>query len=194
MSEVLDRHSRMPRKYVPGEERERDPETGQLVAMAPELKQAILDDVKPMLLSGATLDQIAAKHNIAPRTLDYWLAAMPEEYKEIRKQWIDMKLVTSERLVIDSKDPFQLAKGREWFRIASWYAERRDPERYADKRELTVKTDEPQTDEQVRAKIQQLEAKLNIRTIEHKPEQNEQRNEAERPNALIAPALEASPS
>jgi hypothetical protein len=70
-------------------------------------------------------------------------------------------------MMVDAEDPFRLAKGRELFRAAIFYAERRDPERYADKKEITHKTDEPTTPEQVREKIQQLEAKLGIKVIEH---------------------------
>jgi transposase-like protein len=171
MTDVLDRHSRMPRKYEPGDQQPKDEVTGQFLAYPQEVKQAVLNDVRPMLLGGANLEKIAAKHGVAISTLNYWLAQLGEEYKEIRKQWLDSKLSDSEARMVEAKDPFQLAKGRELARLAMWYAERRDPERYADKRELTVKTDEPTTPEQVREKISQLEAKLGIRTIEHKPEQ-----------------------
>lgn len=177
MTDVLDRHSRMPRKFVTGEEQPKD-ESGQFVGMPAERKDSILADVKPMLMSGATLDQIAEKHQIGKTTLDYWLAQLGEEYREIRKQWLDSKLVRAENRMETAADPFQLAKGRELARMAMWYAERRDPERYADKREITHKTDEPTSPEQVRDKIKQLEAKLGIRVIEQQAEQEEQKQAA----------------
>ena len=170
MSEVLERHSRMPRKYLAtGEEQPRDEENGRFDAIPFERKAACLADVKPMLLDGATLNQIATKHKVHPRTLDFWLAQMPDEYREIRKQWIDYKLTDAEERMVTAPDPFQLAKGRELARLAMWRAERRDPERYADKRELTVKTDEPTTPEAVRQRISELEERLGIRTIESPP-------------------------
>lgn len=165
---ILDKNSRMPRKYLAdGSERPRDQSTGRLLEIDQEKKSAVLADVKPMLMGGATLDQIADKHQVAKSTLDYWLAQLGDEYKEIRKQWLDSKLVSAEERMETAGDPFQLAKGRELARMAMWYAERRDPERYADKREIKHTTDEPQTPEQVREKIEQLEAKLGIRVIEH---------------------------
>lgn len=156
----------MPRKFVSGDEQPRDDITGQYQPIPEDRKQACLSDVKPMLLTGATLVQVAAKHQIHPRTLDFWLAQLGDEYKEVRKQWIDYKLNSAEGMMEDASDPFKLAKGRELARMAMWRAERRDPERYADKREITHKTDEPQTPDQVREKIKQLEAKLGIRVIE----------------------------
>ena len=162
----------MPRKYLAdGQEKPQDKETGQFLEIPQDRKAMILADVRPMLMGGATLDQIAEKHQIGKSTLDYWLAQLGEEYRELRKQWLDSKLVKAENRMETATDPFQLAKGRELARMAMWYAERRDPERYADKRELTVKTDDPTTPEQVREKITQLEAKLGIRTIEHKEQQ-----------------------
>lgn len=163
----------MPRKYlVTGEERPRD-EKGAFVELPAERKNEVLAAVKPMLMAGATLPEIAAHFGIASRTLDYWLAQLGDEYKEIRRQWVDIKLAAAEEKMETAPDPFQLAKGRELFRAASWYAERRDPERYADKRELTVKSDEPQTPEQVRERIRQLEERLGIRTIQHEQNENE---------------------
>lgn len=169
---ILEKNSRMPRKYelATGEPREHDVETGRFLEIPAERKQACLADVKPMLLAGATLDQIAEKHQVGKSTLDFWLAQMPEEYREVRKQWLDNKLVSAESRMETAADPFQLAKGRELARMAMWYAERRDPERYADKRELTVKQDEPTSPEAIRSKIEQLEARLGVKTVEALPQ------------------------
>lgn len=156
----------MPRKYLAtGEPQERSEETGQFLPIPAEKKAEILQALKTELLNGGTLESISLKYDIAPRTLSYWCAQLGDEYREIRKQWIDAKLVDAESMMHEAADPFKLAKGRELFRAASWYAERRDPERYADKRELTVKSDEPQTPEAIRDRISQLESKLGVRTI-----------------------------
>lgn len=165
MSEVLERHSRMPRKYLASGEPQERSEVGQFAPIPEDRKAACLADVRPTLLAGGTLDDVAAKHQVHPRTLDFWLAQMPEEHRETIKQWVDYKLTSSEERMETAKDPFELAKGRELARLAMWRAERRDPGRYADKRELTVKQDEPTTPEAIRAKIEQLEARLGVRII-----------------------------
>ena len=171
MSEVLERHSRMPRKYLAtGEPQPRSEEDGQFLPIDEDKKTKILNALRDELLSGGTLHSIATKYQVAPRTLSYWCAQLGDEYREIRKRWLDAKLVDAEVMMHEATDPFKLAKGRELFRAASWYAERRDPERYADKRELTVKTDEPQTPEAVRQRITELEERLGIKTIEHQKE------------------------
>ena len=170
MSEVLERHSRMPRKYLATGEPQSRSEEGQFLPIAEDRKAEVLKSLKAELLSGGTLESIANKYQIAIRTLSYWCAQLGDEYREIRKQWLDAKLVNAETMMYEATDPFKLAKGRELFRAASWYAERRDPERYADKRELTVKTDEPQTPEAVRQRITELEERLGIKTIEHQKE------------------------
>jgi hypothetical protein len=179
MSEVLNQHSRMPRKYLAdGTPQPRDEGSGRFLAISDERKEACLADVRPMLMSGATLDDIAAKHQVAPKTLDLWLAQIPEEHKETIRQWIDYKLVSSEERMENATDPFQLAKGRELARLAMWRAERRDPGRYADKRELTVKQDEPTTPEAIRERIGLLEQRLGVRVIDHKPDTQETQQEA----------------
>ena len=157
----------MPRKYLAdGEPQERDKE-GHFLPIPEDKKLAVIKGLGHALLTGETLESYAGKHEVSVRTLKYWCAQLGDEYKDIRRQWLDAKLVDAEQMMVDASDPFKLAKGRELFRAAIFYAERRDPERYADKREITHKTDDPTTPEQVRDKITQLEAKLGIRVIEH---------------------------
>jgi hypothetical protein len=160
----------MPRKYLAtGEPQERAEENGQFLPIPEDKKAEILGALKAELLAGGTLESIANKYEVSPRTLSYWCAQLGDEYREIRKHWIDAKLTDAEVMMQEAIDPFKLAKGRELFRAASWYAERRDPERYADKRELTVKSDEPQTPEAIRDRITQLEQRLGVKTIEALP-------------------------
>lgn len=135
-----------------------------------ERKAEILGALKTELLSGGTMEKIAAKFDISPRTLNYWCAQLGDEYTEIRKQWLDSKLADSEDRMASATDPFKLAQGRELARLAMWWAERRDPARYADKRELTVKNDEPTTPEAIRKKIDELEGRLGVKTIEALPQ------------------------
>jgi hypothetical protein len=169
MSDVLDRHSRMPRKYLATGEPQGQDENGQFLPIPADRKAEILAALKTELMSGGTMESIAHKYEVSARTLSYWCAQLGDEYREIRKQWLDAKLVDAEVMMLEASDPFKLAKGRELFRAASWYAERRDPERYADKRELTVKSDEPQTPEAIRERISALEQRLGVKTIEAEP-------------------------
>ena len=173
MSEVLNQHSRMPRKFVTGEDQSRDEVNGRFMPVPEDKRAGIMAGLRAALLNGETMEDYAVRHEVAPRTLKYWCAQLGDEYRDIRKQWVDARLVDAEELMQEATDPFKLAKGRELFRAASWYAERRDPERYADKRELTVKNDEPTTPEAIKDKISQLEAKLGVRVIEHKPEEQQ---------------------
>ena len=91
-----------------------------------EVIQAIPDQV----MAGMTLDQIAAHHNVPKSTLCLWLHHMGDEYKELRNTWLDLMLIKSTEAIDSAKDPLELARGREQFRYATWYAERRDPNRY----------------------------------------------------------------
>ena len=165
MSEVLEKHSRMPRKYDP-EKQGQNPENGRFLPTVPEeTRLAILEDTKHRIFGGERLMDIAAHHGIPPRTLDYWLAQLGDNYKQLRRAWLDSKLTSAEEMIADASDPLVLAKGRELFKCASWYAERRDPERYAPKQEITHKNDEPQTPEAIRERISTLEGKLGVRVI-----------------------------
>lgn len=165
MSEVIDKHSRMPRKFVSGEVQPKS-DTGQFLAIPEDKKALVIQGLSQALLTGDTLESYAAKHEISPRTLNYWCAQLGEEYREIRKRWLDTKLTGAEEMMETASDPFKLAKGRELARLAMWYAERRDPERYSEKREITHKTDEPQTPEAIKERIAMLEGKLGVRVIE----------------------------
>lgn len=136
---ILEKHSRLPRKYTPGKA-PRATKPG--IAVAPELKAKILEDAKVQIMAGHTLVSIAEKHGIAERTLEYWLAAMGEEYKELREAWIDNMLAEARELLKnpgeDDKAPLRLAKARELWKSATWYAERRDRNRYGQEQAQSV--------------------------------------------------------
>ena len=57
-----------------------------------------------------------------------------EEYREIRQLWIDNILAEAKEEIDNVTDNFPLARARERWRIATWYAERRDSERYGGQR------------------------------------------------------------
>jgi transposase-like protein len=164
--EVVNKHSRMPRKWSPAK-LPRDPKTGRMLSSVPEDKKLqIIEEAKRRIIEDhSRLDEIAADHGISPRLLDYWMAGLGEEYRALRRAWLDRKLVESEENIAVSEDPFNLAKARELRKCAEWYAERRDPERYGQKQEITHKQDEPTDPQEIRKKIEELESKLGVKTI-----------------------------
>lgn len=98
----------------------------------PERKAAILEDAKQLILQDQSIDQIAAKHGISHSTLYLWLHALGDEYKALREAWLDGMLLEAGELLKHADDPLSLARGRELWRRATWYAERRDRARYGD--------------------------------------------------------------
>ena len=132
MSEVIQKHSRLPRKIDPSNATKRLTKQGKAVPQ--EKRELILADAKQQIMAGLTLSQIAQKHGIAERTLEYWLSAMGEEYEELRRAWIDNMLAEARELLRDVGEDglaaLRLARARELWRSATWYAERRDRARY----------------------------------------------------------------
>lgn len=115
-------------------------------------KAVILADAKVQIMEGLTLAQIAHKHGIGERTLDTWLHGLGEEYVELRQAWVDKMLMEAGKEIEDSLAPIvtengeeiidqygqkvertdnqRLARARELWKRATWYAERRDRARY----------------------------------------------------------------
>ena len=100
-----------------------------------EVKEAILEDAKKRILEGATLAQIASSHGIDTKTLNTWLISLGDEYKELREAWIDNMLIEAKSELDNAADVFPLARAREQWKAATWYAERRDAQRYGQKTE-----------------------------------------------------------
>lgn len=113
--------------------------TKQGKAVPAEAKKRVLEDAKQAILAGEQIDQIAARHGIAPRTLDYWLNSLGDEYKELRQLWVDSMLQEAGDILKDNNQEYRekdadaglrLARARELWKRATWYAERRDRARY----------------------------------------------------------------
>lgn len=111
--------------------------TAQGKAVSPDVRQTVLEDAKARILKGETLLQIAESHGIAKRTLEYWLANLGDEYKELRQLWVDNLLAEAGELLEEDKEnattqerALRLARARELWKRATWYAERRDRARY----------------------------------------------------------------
>jgi len=103
-------------------------------AVSKEAKEIVLADARQLIPAGATIAEIAAKHGIAERTLEYWLASLGDEYQELRQLWIDNLLQEAGDLLKDTREDanagLRLARARELWKRATWYAERRDRARY----------------------------------------------------------------
>lgn len=97
----------------------------------------ILEDAKQSIMSGQTLAQIAERYNISSRTLSTWLASMGDEYQHIREVWIDNMLLDAAENINNALDQLQLARAREQFKVAQFYADRRD-RRYMPQQQVTT--------------------------------------------------------
>ena len=119
-------------------------------------KAEILEDAKEKIMQGHTLAQIALHHGIGLRTLETWLHKLGEDYVELRAAWVDSLLMDAgqeiedtltpvitndgkvltdkEGKVVKAVDKERVARARELWKRATWYAERRD-QRYAAKTE-----------------------------------------------------------
>ncbi|TFH08038.1 MAG: hypothetical protein E4H07_08280 [Nitrosomonadales bacterium] len=94
-------------------------------------KQLILEDAKKSILKNYTLEEIAVSHGISKRRLISWLMSLGEEYRELRRQlWIDNMLEEAKKEIDNATAPFPLAKANAKWEAATWYAERKDQQRY----------------------------------------------------------------
>jgi len=97
-------------------------------------KQLILEDAKERILENHTLEQIAQSHKITKRTLNTWLMSLGEEYQELRQLCIDNMLAEALDDIDNATDNFPLARANSKWKAATWYAERRDQQRYGGNR------------------------------------------------------------
>jgi len=93
-------------------------------------KQTILEDAKERILKNHTLEQIAKSHGITKRTLNTWLMSLGDEYLELRQHCIDNMLAEALEEIDNSDSNFPLARANSKWKAATWYAERRDQQRY----------------------------------------------------------------
>lgn len=127
--------------------------------IATERRAAIVAAAKEEILHGSSsLAEIAEKHGIARRTLQYWLAQLGDEYETLRKAWIDNLLVDAGEELEAAGDGLRLARARELWRRATWYAERRDCARYGQKQELNVNVQGDWGERLRRAKARTIDA------------------------------------
>jgi len=93
-------------------------------------KERILEDAKNRILKNHTLEQIAKSHGITKRTLNTWLMSLGDEYQELRQLCIDNMLAEALDEIDNATEHFPLARANSKWRAATWYAERRDQQRY----------------------------------------------------------------
>jgi len=97
-------------------------------------KQLILEDAKERILKNHTLEQIAKTHGITKRTLNTWLMSLGDEYQELRQLCIDNMLAEALEEIDNSDSNFPFARANSKWKAATWYAERRDQQRYGGNR------------------------------------------------------------
>jgi len=93
-------------------------------------KERILEDAKNRILENHTLEQIAQSHKITKRTLNTWLMSLGDEYQELRQLCIDNMLAEALDDIDNATDNFPLARANSKWKAATWFAERRDQQRY----------------------------------------------------------------
>jgi len=97
-------------------------------------KQLILEDAKERILKNHTLEQIAKTHGITKRTLNTWLMSLGDEYQELRQLCIDNMLAEALDDIDNATDNFPLSRANSKWKAATWFAERRDQQRYGGNR------------------------------------------------------------
>ena len=93
-------------------------------------KQLILEDAKYHFVKNHTQEQVAASHGITKWILNTWLISPGEEYQDLCQLWIDNILAEAKEEIDNVTDNFPLARENSKWRTATWYAERRDQQRY----------------------------------------------------------------
>lgn len=156
---VIQKHSRMPRKHTETQATKRIAGKGIVVPL--EKRNEIIAQAKDQILAGLTIAQMARYHGIAERTLEYWLASLGDEYKELRAAWLDGMLTDAGELLKDADNPLAVAKARELWKRATWYAEKRDRARYGE--------DKAQVNVQLNPILNISVAQDEHRPIEHEP-------------------------
>ncbi|MCH6585250.1 MAG: hypothetical protein IH810_05405, partial [Proteobacteria bacterium] len=97
-------------------------------------KERILEDAKNRILKNHTLEQIAKSHGITKRTLNTWLMSLGDEYQELRQLCIDNMLAEALEEIDNATEHFPLSRANSKWKAATWYAERRDQQRYGGNR------------------------------------------------------------
>lgn len=102
----------------------------------PEQRTNIITETLERRTAGEDLEQIASAHNITRATLRTWLGSIPDSAIEARRAWIEAKLAAAEEGIETADDQLSATRARMRADYWRWYAERRDPARYAAKQQV----------------------------------------------------------
>lgn len=117
----------------------RDPATGRTISpYPPGTREHVVEAAKAQIMAGLTMRQIADSHGVPAVTLKLWLLSLGDEYRQLRELWLDSRLANADDAIEIAADPLSLARARELWKSATWYAERRDPARYGAHSTLAV--------------------------------------------------------
>ena len=103
-----------------------------MTAVAIRCREQIIQQVA----QGALLKHIAAKLGVTPAAISQHLANDPE-YIAAREAGALDRLETNYEAIEGADDSLKLARAREAFRAASWFAEREFPARWGQKAQVT---------------------------------------------------------
>ena len=139
---------------------DRSPKSGQFITAYPDgLRDKVVAECQTLIAVGWTPAQIAEKHGIPARTVQYWLLG-DEKAEAARGQLIAAELARTlddMRKPDDGEEdsPLRLARAREEFRAWSWIAERRESRLYGQKQELTI-TDKTDLGDRLRRSMERV--------------------------------------
>ncbi len=94
------------------------------------------DEIIHQVREGVALRLIADGLNVTPAAISQHLASDPE-YRQAREHGAEIRLEDKYQEIDAADDTLKLARAREGFRAAAWFAEREFPHRWGVKQELT---------------------------------------------------------
>ena len=112
-----------------------------LSQLDPAKRSQIILEAPERILRGESTSQIAESYGIPASTIRSWLIGNVEAEKA-RGAMLAMELSIHLGAIESATDPLSLACAREAFKAWSWIAERREHRLYAQRQEVTVKTEE----------------------------------------------------
>jgi hypothetical protein len=89
-----------------------------------------------MMREGAHLSVVAADLGVTPGAISQYLSHDPD-YRAAREIGAEIRLERQYEQILSADDQLKLARAREGFRAAAWFAEREFPQRWGQRSELT---------------------------------------------------------
>ena len=96
------------------------------------------DKIIQHMASGGLLSQISATLGVSPAAISQVLANDPK-YIEARLNGVHVRLDTQYQRMEEADDALNLARARECWKAATWFAEREFPERWGQKQQIEHK-------------------------------------------------------